>query len=221
MSFLGGALARIRTARRGRTGEFKGPAAYWEERYRSGGNSGSGSYGRLAEFKAEVANGIVREFGVTSVVEFGCGDGHQLSLARYPAYFGYDISATSIERCSALFAGDATKRFDVVENYDPNRWFDLALSLDVIFHLTEDEIFDAYMSRLFTAADRLVLIYSSDEEKPPRHKSPHVRHRKFTAWVAEHQPEWTLVRSIGNRHPRRRSGKTESFSDFYLYSRQC
>ena len=32
---------------------FPGTRAYWEKRYRAGGSSGPGSYGRLAHFKAE------------------------------------------------------------------------------------------------------------------------------------------------------------------------
>src|SRR5579859_8234848 len=61
--------------------QFRGSSTYWEERYRAGGNSGAGSYGRLAEFKAEVLNGFVHSRGIRSVVEFGCGDGAQLALA--------------------------------------------------------------------------------------------------------------------------------------------
>ena len=35
---------------------FPGSEKYWEKRYIAGGNSGAGSYGKLAEFKAEVLN---------------------------------------------------------------------------------------------------------------------------------------------------------------------
>src|SRR5262249_52775171 len=70
------------------TGEFKSTGDYWDSRYRRGGNSGAGSYGRLAEFKAEAVNRFVRENHILSVVEFGCGDGAQLELAQYPRYTG-------------------------------------------------------------------------------------------------------------------------------------
>jgi hypothetical protein len=33
--------------------KFSGSKAYWENRYADGGNSGAGSYNRLADFKAE------------------------------------------------------------------------------------------------------------------------------------------------------------------------
>jgi hypothetical protein len=35
---------------------FPDSATYWEQRYARGWNSGVGSYGRLAEFKAQVLN---------------------------------------------------------------------------------------------------------------------------------------------------------------------
>ncbi|WP_253901916.1 hypothetical protein [Brevibacillus sp. HB1.3] len=34
---------------------------YWEDNYASGGNSGLGSYGVLALFKAEVINAYIKE----------------------------------------------------------------------------------------------------------------------------------------------------------------
>ena len=41
-------------------------AQYWRDRYRAGGNSGAGSYGRLAGFKAEIVNAFVREHDIAS-----------------------------------------------------------------------------------------------------------------------------------------------------------
>lgn len=42
---------------------------------------------------------------------------------------------------------------------------DLALSLDVIYHLIEDEIFEKYMKDVFRASTKYVIIYSTDFEK--------------------------------------------------------
>ena len=63
---------------------FPGSESYWDQRYLSGGTSGAGSYGKFAEFKAEILNDFVRENGVMSIVEYGCGDGNQLKMATYP-----------------------------------------------------------------------------------------------------------------------------------------
>ena len=34
---------------------------YWEERYKTGGNSGAGSYDRLAKFKAQIINDFIKQ----------------------------------------------------------------------------------------------------------------------------------------------------------------
>ena len=78
---------------------FPGSGTYWETRYSGGGNSGAGSYGQLAEFKAEVINDFVISKGISSIIEFGCGDGNQLLLARYPRYTGLDVSKVALARC--------------------------------------------------------------------------------------------------------------------------
>lgn len=89
---------------------FPGSSWYWEERYRQGGTSGSGSFGRLAEFKAETLNGYVARMAIQSVIEFGCGDGAQLDLARYPRYVGVDVAESSISACRSLFCTEGCRR---------------------------------------------------------------------------------------------------------------
>jgi SAM-dependent methyltransferase len=197
---------------------FHGSAGYWEARYRRGGTSGSGSYGELAHFKAEVLNGLVERSGVRSVIEFGCGDGHQLKLARYPSYVGLDVSARAVQMCREAFAGDPTKSFGLIRD-EAGQKADLALSLDVIFHLVEDETFVAYMRALFSAAQRLVVIYASntDEQEIPR--LPHVRHRRFTDWVVANQPGWRLAEVVPNRLPYDAVTGSGSPASFFIYER--
>lgn len=64
-----------------------------------GGNSGKGSYNRLAQFKADIINKFVEENAIEFVMEWGCGDGHQLSLAKYLQCVGYDVSKQAISTC--------------------------------------------------------------------------------------------------------------------------
>lgn len=175
---------------------FRSSGHYWERRYARGGTSGAGSSGPAAAWKAEVVNRWVRDHDVRSVVDLGCGDGQQLSLADYPRYLGLDRSATAVRRCTELFADDPTKSFlayDPSALSDPAGWLrgDLALSMEVLFHLVEDDVFDAYLRLLFDSAERYVAICSTDEELPQ--SSPHERHRPFTPWVAEHRPQWRLL----------------------------
>src|ERR1700689_4886366 len=86
-------LSRTSGPLRVRFARFHSPS-YWDSRYAGGGNSGDGSYGNLAKFKASVLNQFVAENRIASVVEFGCGDGNQVSLAEYPRYVGIDVSPT-------------------------------------------------------------------------------------------------------------------------------
>ena len=127
---------------------FQGSERYWEHRYESGGHSGDGSYGRLAEFKAEILNAFVLRNGIASVIEYGCGDGNQLGLSRYPAYIGFDVSANAVSRCRERFSGDDTKTFKLMTEYG-GETAELTLSLDVLYHLVEENVFLEYMNRLF------------------------------------------------------------------------
>jgi SAM-dependent methyltransferase len=190
---------------------------YWEERYRRGGDSGSGSFGRLSQFKAEVLNDFVRTRRVESVVEFGCGDGHQLELAQYPSYVGVDISESALRRCRERFANDPSKRFLSVGSPEVPK-ADCTLSLDVILHLVDDATFETYMRELFAASTRYVVIYSSNFDE--RFAAPHVRHRHFTRWVEIHQPEFSLESTIANRYPSALGGADTSNADFFIFRRR-
>ena len=196
---------------------FAGSQSYWEGRYAHQGTSGAGSYGKLAEFKAEVLNEFVAEHHINSVIELGCGDGNQLKLARYPKYSGFDVSDTAIRVCRETFAGDPTKAFRVMADYSGER-ADLAMSLDVIYHLVEDGVFDSYMRTLFNASHRFVAIYSSNKEEPGSGASAHVRHRQFDRWIAKNAGSWALMKVLPNRYPFRGDLREGSFADFYFYS---
>lgn len=194
---------------------------YWERRYAKGGTSGAGSVGRLAEFKAEVLNDFVVRNQVANVIEFGCGDGDQLALCTYPEYTGVDVSRAILETCRERFAGDSTKHFYHISEAGAFAGsYDLALSLDVLYHLIEDHIFEEYMQRLFAAASRYVIIYSSNSADTGGKTAPHVRHRNFTGWIKENAAEWQLERRIENPFPWDPADpKFTSTADFYLFGR--
>lgn len=217
MTAEGPAAGLIRTAARVKARlTFRGSAPYWEQRYASGGTSGAGSYGAAARWKADVVNAWVAENGVTSVIDLGCGDGNQLSLAKYPHYLGLDVSPSAIRRCAERYASDPTKSFmafDPSAWSDPAGWFraDLALSMEVIFHLVEDDVLDAYLRRLFSLGERFVVICAYDGRQPAR---AYEHHRPFTPWVARNAPDWELA--AYEPHP----AEIDLLSDLYLYRRR-
>jgi hypothetical protein len=91
--------------------------------------------------------------------------------------------------------------------------------LDVIYHLVEDHVFDAYMQRLFGAATRFVAIYSSDTDDNGDNPVPHVRHRRFSAWIERNAYGWRLLARVPNPYPYDGDSASTSFADFFFYER--
>ena len=195
---------------------FPGSQSYWDRRYKLGGASGAGSYGKFAEFKAEIINKFVLDKDILSIIEYGCGDGNQLALSKYPTYIGFDVSRNAISKCQQKFSFDKTKNFRLMSTYD-DETADLTLSLDVIYHLTEDEVFYEYIKLLFDSSDKYVIIYSSNTDQQERVQDSHVKHREFSKWIKANREDWSLIKIIPNRYPYlKRDG---SFADFYIYEK--
>ena len=204
--------------------KFKGSGDYWEERYQNEGNSGSGSYDHLAEYKAEFLNDFISKNKLTTIMEFGCGDGNQLIIAKYPNYIGLDISPTAVKMCYNRFKTDKTKSFYVYNSMafaDNARIFnaDITLSLDVLYHLVEKEIFETYLLHLFSAADKFVIIYASDynQKEEPIHQ--HENRRSFTDFISKNISQWKLLEVVKNKYPVSSHGSKGSLSDFYIYQK--
>lgn len=192
---------------------------YWVERYGSGGNSGPGSYDKFAEFKGEVLNDFIIKNNISKVVELGCGDGNQLKFFTFPEYVGYDVSPDALNLCRDRFGEDNTKTFKLIDEFKEEN-ADLTLSLDVIYHLIEDNTFTEYMDRLFIASRKYVIIYSSNSAKLNLHTAPHVKHRKFTNWVKANKPDFKLHKVIPNKYPYSGNYLEGSFADFYIFEKK-
>lgn len=191
---------------------------YWEKRYKWGGTSGSGSYNRLAEFKADVINGFIKEKSIKSVIEWGCGDGNQLGMFLPLDYRGYDVSKTAVELCKDKYRDDTHKSFSQYDGEEITvEKADMSMSLDVIFHLIEDENFEHYMKNLFFSAEKYVCIYSNNADIK---LATHVKGREFTKYVETNFPEWRLEKFVKNKYPYDAEDKENtSMSDFYFYKK--
>jgi len=193
---------------------------YWESRYAAGGTSGEGSYGRLAAFKADQINEFVAETGSSTVIEFGCGDGNQLSLLRVPRYMGLDISRTAVRRCISRFAADNAKSFFLFDakcyrdNWPAFR-ADIALSLDVIFHLVDDNDFVDYLEIVCASCEKYLILYTTDYDSKP---GGHQRHRAVSKYMSS-KPEFELMRKIPNPFPGSADGENQSDAVFLMYKR--
>ena len=166
-------------------------AEYWENRYRRGGNSGLGSHhSEDIKFKANYVNDLIKKYDIKTLVEFGCGDGNQLNLLNgYDTYYGNDISETVINKCTQMFKNDSTKVFEYDLNKLLDNKYDLSLSLDVIYHLVEDDLFESYMDNLFKVSD-IVSMYTTNHDTP---SNGHIKHRELTSYIEEKYPDYELV----------------------------
>lgn len=195
---------------------------YWENVYKSGGNSGQGSYNRLAEFKAEIINDFLVKQNIKHCIEFGCGDGNQLELIKYPSYTGLDVSSTIIQINIKKFEKDKTKSFflyDSLSFKDNHHVFnaDLTLSLDVIFHLVDDTIYNKYMTDLFNSSTKYVIVYSSNYDTKKEH---HEKDHFFTKWVEMNRSDWKLIQHIPNKYPfDKQNPDLTSKADFYFFEK--
>jgi hypothetical protein len=144
---------------------------------------------------------------VKTVFESEFRDGNQARQFHFPSYTGLDVSITPIEKCSEVCKNDPAKRFLISDKNTTKLQAELAISLDVIYHLIEEEVYEINMNQLFRSAAKYVIIYAWDVESD---KEYHVKHRKFSEWIKENVAEFKLVDKI----------KSSTFSDFYLYQRR-
>lgn len=164
------------------------PASYWDRRYREGRDSGEGSRGIVGLSKAERVNREVVARDITSLADWGCGDGQVLRhLTPHVNYIGIDVSPTIINRLSLEFPD---REFILADEADDIE-VELSLSMDVLFHFPDDNDYHTYLDKVFTSATRLVLIYSTNHDGGLTAR--HVRRRQFTTDVRERYPEWGLT----------------------------
>lgn len=139
-------------------------------------------------------------------------------MGEYPEYVGLDVSAQAITRCMQRFSSDRKKAFLL---YSPTHFHDplgvirgdLALSLDVIYHLVEDDLFTLYMHHLFRSSTQYIIIYSSNADNMES-SVPWIKHRRYSAWISKHCPEWQLLQHLPNPYT-----SSEVFADFRVFGR--
>lgn len=195
---------------------MKNTPEYWDDRYRTGVGAGNGSRGRLYEFKLNTVQNIVDDFGIESVVDVGCGDGTQMMSLRVKKYTGLDISPTAIDIASRL-SGKGRNYFIMNEDSTAKgKIADMAVSLDVVFHLPDDQ-YQAHIDLLFRLAKRYVLIYA------PNHSGEGIRlasHMHFHEFVPDIKEKFGLDPILRIEQPYPVEGapaNNTSYCEFYLF----
>jgi SAM-dependent methyltransferase len=190
-----------------------GSTNYWEKNYADGLTSGGGSYGKYAEFKAKIINDFVKEKKIESIIDFGCGDGNQAALLKVNDYIGLDISQSVINQDTEKFRGNKRMRFFKYNRFDGDELLfkaDLGLSLDVLYHLVEQDVFEGYISDLFSASEKYVMIYSTNR-KNKLNETIHAysKNRVFMDYIPDN---WNLIKVVRNIYPK-------NPADFYIFKK--
>lgn len=178
---------------------------YWEDRYYKGGNSGNGSYGVSADLKSTYINSIIKKYNIQTINDLGHGDGNQIGLLKgFKQYTGYDVSSSARERCISQYKDN--RRYTFIDSLSQFKPSDLVMSLDVLYHLTEYEVFEAYLKDLFSLGE-YVLIYAQDIEVQG---DSHVVSRRFTPYIERVYDNFSLVDISEGTHDKVK---------FYLYKK--
>jgi 2-polyprenyl-3-methyl-5-hydroxy-6-metoxy-1,4-benzoquinol methylase len=131
---------------------------YWDNRYKSGGNSGAGSHEENSvKFKANYVNEIIKKYNIKSLCDYGCGDGNQLrGFNGFETYTGYDISSKAIEISKSIHK-ETNKFFTSDINEILSKKFDMIMALDVTYHLIEEYLYIQTLANLFSLSDMVCL----------------------------------------------------------------
>jgi hypothetical protein len=181
---------------------------YWNERYVNGENSGLGSYGELAKFKANIINNFIEKNKIQSIIDYGVGDGNQLKLinTENKIYTGIDVSTFIVFKCKNIFKDDKTKMFLHTHNINNNLKADLVLSCDVIYHLIEEEVYKEYMDKMFSMSNKYVIIYAPNINY---NEAKHVKKREFIEYIFDNFKNFSLIKRI----------KSNIGSPFYIFQK--
>ena len=127
------------------------------------GTSGAGSYGEVGDFKADIIKNLIDKYDIKSTLEYGCGDGNQIGLIDYDNYIGFDVAEYAVKICESKFKDDPRKKFSV---YDPRTFnftkynADMVVCLDVLYHITDDNDFNATLDAIFFTSNKLVVLFT-------------------------------------------------------------
>jgi SAM-dependent methyltransferase len=183
---------------------------YWEQRYLNNGNSGLGSYGDEADFKSKYINLIIKDKEIKSINDFGCGDGNQISLLNnFESYVGFDVSKTILQKNKFKFGNN--KKYSFVFDVKEMKETDLVMSIDVIYHIIEDKLYNEHIDNLFSLSNKYVLVYGVNTEDT--NTVPHMKYRKFVDDVSEKYPEFKLIDET-------KYDKKNNNIGFYLFEKQ-
>ena len=175
----------------------------------------------LVQGTADVINLIVLMNGTRSIIEIGCTDGPLASLLSVPSYTGVALNSATLQACAQRHGTAEGLRF-VTRAGLGHEQADLALSIDVVPHLTDESTYEHYMHALFNASRKLVLIRASNPPEACASTNGRLHHRPVMHWVEKHRPDFVLLGgsdSAMTASPTAAAPSGETAAQFMLFQR--
>lgn len=148
---------------------------YWENRYKNNSNSGHGSYGEFQKFKIEYINNLIKKYNIKTINELGSGDGNMLrTYIGFDLYTGFDVSNTILDKLRNQFKDNNKIKF-VSDPYKMEP-ANLTMSIDVSYHIINNDLFEEHLRLLYDKSLKYILIYSSNKDE--KYENTHILHRK-------------------------------------------
>ena len=133
--------------------------AHWNERYATNIElgSGHGSRGEIRDYKRDIIAGAMRDHGLTSVIDLGCGDIEIIRELDIPRYRGIDLSDVVVKRNHTL-RPDWTFEAGDITTADTSGDWGLTLCLDVLIHQNRRKAYDGIITTIRRINSPVVLI---------------------------------------------------------------
>jgi 2-polyprenyl-3-methyl-5-hydroxy-6-metoxy-1,4-benzoquinol methylase len=162
-------------------------ATFWEWRYRSDPNLGSGvgSRGTPLSDKRELLVNVLADLRPDSTLDVGSGDGEATRGLAIPHYTGIDQSSEAVRLGQKARPGDT---FLVGTLADNPVEADLTICLDVLIHQSDPSTYSDVVLGLLRSARKALLV--SGYESPPKSGSPMIHfHEPLSASLRKFAPE--------------------------------
>jgi hypothetical protein len=132
----------------------------WDAIYKSRGLfSGYGSRGSCAELKRVAIQQTIAAYGITSILDVGCGDQYVMQQVNLEGidYIGLDASEHIVEQLNSQAGTLRVIREDFLES--AREWsFDLVVCLDVLIHLDDPIDYRRFSERLKRRGTKVLLV---------------------------------------------------------------
>jgi SAM-dependent methyltransferase len=136
-------------------------AKFWDDRYRSFPQlgSGPGSRGYAAVYKNRLVKAVIKQYNISSVIDIGCGDLCWLDreIVQSCSYVGLDISAVAVERARAAYPSLGFAVYDVTAQRLEIE-ADLVISFDVLIHQTDPHQFCIALNNILASVCKFGLV---------------------------------------------------------------